>query len=123
MKSKTTPIIIAVLIPLISVAVALSLVFFKKRGISEENEFRFDEYSDSPKSLVGNKYLIKAELEMQLAKVDNGRIVSLTDSNGDKFAIFIPDSLNVNARTKQRYNFDVRIGSKGEIIAESMCKH
>ncbi len=123
MKSKSTPIIIAILIPLISIVVALSLVFFKKSGISEENEFQYDDYLDSPRSLVGNKYLLKAELEMQLAKISGGRIVSLVDSNGDKFAIFIPDSLNVNARTKQRYDFDIRIGAKGEIIAESMRKH
>ncbi len=123
MKSKTTPIIIAILIPLISIAVALSLVFFKKRGNSEDVEFQYSQYIDSPKSLSGNKYVVKGELEMQLAKVSAGRVVSLVDSNGDKFAIYIPDSLKMNARTKQRYEFDVYIGSKGEIIAKSMRKY
>jgi hypothetical protein len=123
MKSKTTPIIIAILIPLISIAMALSLIYFKKRGFSSNPEFSYAKYLESPRNMSGNRYSLKAELEMQLADVDNGRVVSLRDSNRKKFAVLIPNSLNVNAQTKQRYDMDILIGKKGEIIVESMKKY
>ena len=122
MKSKTTPIIIAILIPLISIVVALSLIYFKKSNFSSNPEFSYAQYLESPRNLVGNKYSLKAELEMQLADVGTGRVVSLRDSNRAKFAVLIPNSLNVNAQTKQRYDMDIVIGKKGEIIVESMKK-
>jgi len=123
MKTKTTPIIVAVLIPLVSVAVALGLIYFKKRSFSPNPEFPYGQYSQSPKNLAGNKYSLKAELEMQLAKAGGGRVVSLRDSRGAKFAVLIPDSLGVNAQTKQRYEMDVVVGQKGEITVVSMRKY
>ena len=122
MKQKTTPIIIAILIPLISIAVALSLIYFKKRSFSSSPEFSYAQYLESPKNLSGNKYSLKAELEMQLADVGTGRVVSLRDSNRAKFAVLIPNSLNVNAQTKQRYDMEIVVGQKGEIVVESMKK-
>ena len=59
---------------------------------------------------------------MQLADVGSGRVVSLRDSNRAKFAVLIPNSLNVNAQTKQRYDMEIVVGSKGEIVVESMKK-
>lgn len=123
MKSKSTPIIIAILIPLISIAMALSLIYFKKRNFSRNPEFSYSMYLESPRNMTGNKYSLKAELEMQLADVGTGRVVSLRDSNRAKFAVLIPNSLNVNAQTKQRYDMDVVIGKKGEIVVESMKKY
>ena len=122
MKSKTTPIIIAILIPLISIVVALSLVYFKKRNFSSNPEFSYAQYLEAPRNLVGNRYSLKAELEMQLADVGTGRVVSLRDSNRAKYAVLIPNKLNVNAQTKQRYDMYIVIGSKGEIVVESMKK-
>ena len=63
MKSKTTPIIIAILIPLISIAMALSLIYFKKRGFSSNPEFSYVQYLESPRNMSGNRYSLKAELE------------------------------------------------------------
>lgn len=122
MKSKTTPIIIAILIPLVSIVVALSLVYLKKQNLSSNPEFQYAQYLESPRNLIGNRYSLKAELEMQLAEVGTGRVVSLRDSNRAKFAVLIPNKLNVNAQTKQRYDMDIVIGTKGEIVVESMKK-
>ena len=77
MKPKTTPIVIAVLIPLVSVVIALSLIYFKKRDFSGLEAFPYQTFVQEPKNLQGNKYLLKAELEVQLANFDNGRLVSV----------------------------------------------
>ncbi len=122
MKSKSTPIIIAILIPLISIAAALGLLFLKKSGISTNPEFEYSTYVAAPKNLAGNRYALNAELEMQLANIGGDRVVSLRDSDGNKFAVYIPALLKINAQTKQRYEMDVKIGSKGEIVVESMRK-
>ena len=44
MKSKTAPIIVALLIPIVSVAVALSLIYFKKKNVSGLDEFPYSIY-------------------------------------------------------------------------------
>lgn len=44
MKSKTAPIIVALLIPIVSVAVALSLIYFKKKNVSGLDEFPYSVY-------------------------------------------------------------------------------
>ena len=56
MRSKTTPIIIAIMIPLISVAVALALVYFKKSASDGVSAFPYSDYMASPKNLSGNVY-------------------------------------------------------------------
>lgn len=124
MKPKTTPIIIAVLIPLISIAAALTLVYFKKSTTVGYSSFSYADYISSPKNMAGNKYSLKAELEMQLANIPGkGRIVSVRDEKRAKFAVLIPDDVNVNAQTKQRYDMDIVVGSDGEIIVKSMKKY
>ncbi len=124
MRSKTTPIIIAIMIPLISVAVALALVYFKKSASDGVSAFPYSDYMASPKNLSGNVYSLKAELEMQLSRIPSkGRVVSVRDEKRHKFAVLIPDGLDVNAQTKQRYDMDVKVGSDGEIIVCSMRKY
>ena len=48
MKSKTAPIIVALLIPIVSVAVALSLIYFKKKNVSGLDEFPYSIYNLLP---------------------------------------------------------------------------
>ena len=99
-----------------------NVVYLKKQNLSSNPEFQYAQYLESPRNLIGNRYSLKAELEMQLAEVGTGRVVSLRDSNRAKFAVLIPNKLNVNAQTKQRYDMDIVIGTKGEIVVESMKK-
>ena len=124
MKSKTTPIIAAVTIPFLSVVAALALLYAKKSSDNTRFVFPYADYMSSPKSLAGNRYSLDAELEMQLAAIpEKGRVVSVRDSRGAKFAVLIPDSLKVNAQTKQRYDMDVVVGRDGAITVKSMKKY
>ena len=124
MKPKTTPIVIAVLLPLVSVVIALSLIYFKKRDFSGLEAFPYQTFVQEPKNLQGNKYLLKAELEVQLANFDNGRLVSVKESQSDgRLAVFIPSDLSLNIVTKQRYEMNVRVTEKGQVMVESMKKY
>ena len=126
MKSKVTPIIVAIMIPLVSVAAALVLIYFKKQSASTLETFPYAEYISAPKNLSGNSYSLKAELEMQLSAIDGahrGRVVKIRDENGSKLAVFIPTSLDVNAQTKQRYEMTVLVDSDGAVIVKDMRKY
>ncbi len=124
MKSKTAPIIIAILIPVISVMTAIALIYLKKSSASNDSEFSYAAYIANPLSLNGNNYLLRAEFELQLASLDNGgRVVSVRDSaSGKKLAVFIPSGIEANIMTYQRYEMDVTVGDGGRIIVNSMRK-
>ena len=99
-------------------------VYFKKSASDGVSAFPYSDYMASPKNLSGNVYSLKAELEMQLSRIPSkGRVVSVRDEKRHKFAVLIPDGLDVNAQTKQRYDMDVKVGSDGEIIVCSMRKY
>jgi len=125
MKAKTVPIIIAILIPIISVATALSLIYFKKKGTNDASVFPYEAYIKEPENLYGNSYLLKAEFELQLATIaGKGRVISVRDSStGKKLAVLVPDNLSGNIMTHQRYEMDVRVGKGGAVIVESMQKY
>ena len=139
MKSKTTPIIIALAIPIVSVALAIALIYFKKRNVSGLDEFPYAAYSASPESLRGNRYVLEAQMDVQLANVEGGRVVAALGIHapepefvllqlqavreGFPVAVLVPDSLGANISAKQRYALVVRVGEGGRIIAESMEKY
>ena len=122
--AKTTPIIIAVLIPIAAVAVALGMVYLKKQNVSGLEDFSYPLYMQNPSGLNGNKYLLKAQLDMQLADLGNFKIVSVkTPDEMSKFAVAIPSRISENLITRQRYKMVVRIGEGGQIYVDSMEKY
>lgn len=125
MKSKNTPILIAIAIPLFAVAVALSLVYFKKSNFSGLENFSYSSYIANPKNLGGNKYLLKAQPDKQLADLgDKGRLISVRSSDGAaKFAIIVPQQISANISANRRYSMVVTVDSAGRIIVQSMEKY
>ena len=124
MKRNTTPIIIAILIPSVSIILAISLIYFKKKNISGYADFPYQAYIYSPTSLVGNTYLMKAQMDIQLAKTVNGRVIAVTDSlSGSQLALLMPNTLKENISAKQRYEIVVRVDDGGRIVVESLNKY
>lgn len=88
------------------------------------DEFPYAAYSASPDSLSGNRYVLEAQMDVQLANVEGGRVVAaLGGREGFPVALLVPDSLGANISAKQRYALVVRVGEGGRIIAESMEKY
>ena len=110
MKSKTTPIIVALLIPAISVLLAVGLIYFKKKNMSGLDAFPYSAYMRSPSGLAGNRYVLDAK-------------IVLTGVDADSLAVFIPEKAAGSAvSANQRYEMVVRVGENGGITVESMEK-
>ena len=124
MKSKTTPIIVALLIPAISVLLAVGLIYFKKKNMSGLDAFPYSAYMRSPGGLAGNRYVLDAKIDVQLAKRPDGRVVAvLTGADADSLAVFIPEKAAGSAvSANQRYEMVVSVGENGGITVESMEK-
>jgi len=125
MKSKVTPIVVSVLIPLISIAVAVSLIYFKKNNFSGLEEFPYAAYIKNPENSSGNKYQMNAQMDLQLANLGKqGRVVSVIEaSSGARLAVLIPEDISENIVTRQRYKMQVEIGKGGKITVLSMEKY
>ncbi len=123
-SAKTAPIVIAVMIPFIAVAVALSMVYMKKQNFSGLEDFSYPLYMQNPTGLSGNKYQLKAQLDLLLADSGTHRIVSVkTPDSMSKFAVAIPKNKSENLITGQRYKMAVKIGEGGQIFVETMEKY
>ena len=125
MKSSKTPIIIAVLIPIITVVIALGMVYAKKSNLSGYDEFPYKAYLDASSDMEGNKYLMRAMIKRQLANLgENGRVESVSmDNENAEIAVLIPNSIVQNVSTNQRYKMVVEIMEKGRILANEMQKY
>ena len=125
MKSKYTPILIALAIPLAAIAIALSLVYAKKRSVSGLEDFSYAAYISAPKNLSGNTYMLKAQPDRQLADLgETGRLIVVKTADGmSRLAVLIPRTIKENISTNRRYNMVVKIDSDGRVIVESMEKY
>ncbi len=125
MKFKATPVLVSVLIPLLSVAVALALIYLKKSSQRAGDMFPYSQYMSSPESLSGNSYRLDARLNRQIASIPpSGRVVLVSDLKGvSPLAILVPDKLGgKNLSTGQQYRFYVDVKPGGKIIVSSMEK-
>ncbi len=124
MKSKSFPIIIAIAIPLVSIIIALLLVFFKHKSASTQEQFPYERYINPSENIQGNKYSVVAVIDKQLADLgDMGRVV-IVKIEGEKnpVAVLIPTNIGVNITAQQRYKMTVVIKEKGRIVVDEMQK-
>ncbi len=125
MKARIHPALVALIIPLAAVVVGGLIVAFGGRGGAEAETFSYERYIKAPVQLSGNEYSIKAEIDLLLANVQGGRVVSvkcLDGGFGDKIAVFVPDGIGGAIYTGQRYDMKVKVGPKGGIDVLEMKK-
>jgi len=122
MKNKyTTPILVALIIPLLAVMSALFVVYMKKSTKPLESSFPYELYLQNPLSCFGNTYDFDAQIDSQLAILDDGVVISLILKEG-KMAVFIPLHVSGNIFPKQRYMFSAKVGKTGELVIKKMQK-
>ena len=124
---KNKPIIIAILIPLISLMIAGVFVYMgksKKSAENDSNALPFERYMENPTSFAGNCYEISASVDSQLAYVDNkGRIILLKTFAGKSLPIFVPATITgFNPNVGQRYTFQTKIDQNGKLILTDFRK-
>jgi len=122
MKNKYTPILVALIIPLLAVVSALFVVYMKKTTMPlDNNGFPYELYIQNPTSCFGNIYDFDAQIDSQLAILDEGVVISLVLKDG-RLAVFIPSTISGNIFPKQRYNFSAKVGKNGELEIKKMQK-
>ncbi|MBO7521859.1 MAG: hypothetical protein J6T16_06435 [Opitutales bacterium] len=110
MKRKFNPVIIAIAIPLVAVAFAVGSVFYKKSATSGSDAFPTAAYIENPASFLGNRYMLKAQVESQLAYDANaGRLLCVKTPDGARVAVFVPIEIDKNIQAGQKYGFDVEV--------------
>ncbi|MBE6413178.1 MAG: hypothetical protein E7035_01330 [Verrucomicrobiaceae bacterium] len=125
MKSKKAPIFIALLIPVISVVIALLLVYSKKSNLAGIDSFDYKSYLNSASNMQGNTYLLKAMIKRQLVNLGSqGRVVCVAiEGDSAEFAVLIPNNIASNVTTNQRYNMIVRVEENGKVLVNEMQKY
>jgi len=122
---KYTSIIIAILIPAISMIVALTLVFMKKNAkIEDAATLPIERYMSSAKSFAGNSYTLNVIIDSQLGYDESsGRIILVKASNNSFIPVLVPSSnKDFIPQTGQKYSFDVKIDQDGKLILTSYKK-
>lgn len=123
MKKSFNPIIIAIAIPVFAIIFAIASVLYKKSASSNSAMFLVDAYIDAPTSFFGNKYLLKAQVDSQLAyKEGTGRLLCVKMQNGSRVAIIVPIEIGKNIQAGQKYGFDVEVMQDGSLITRGLEK-
>ena len=123
MKKNFNPVIIAIAIPLLAIAFAVGSVFYKRSATSRSSAFPTAAYVDNPASFFGNRYILKAQVESQLAyKADAGRLLCVRAPDGARVAIVVPVEIGKNIQAGQKYGFDVEVMSNGVLTARGLEK-
>lgn len=109
----------------------VTLVFFiifmiiRSNSSTFTERFPYAQYMQNPKGFSGNRYMIKSQIELQLAYDDQvGRVLLIKlDPDNENIPIFIPQKLaDFNPMAKQVYIFDIVIGESGELILTNAKK-
>lgn len=124
---KNKAILVAVLIPLISVILAGSFIYVskgKRSNSKDDSTLPIERYMDSPKSFSGNEYSLAASVDSQLSYAEGkGRIILLKTFSNKSIPIFVPSSIKgFNPNVGQRYDFDTRIDGEGKLVMTNFRK-
>jgi hypothetical protein len=83
-------------------------------------------YYSSPNELQGNHYNLDVQIESQL-RVDDGfgryLVVKTLDGTGGNLSVLLPDSVQAEFNSGQRFHMQVVIKDKGLIQVEDMSKY
>jgi hypothetical protein len=125
MKQKINPIFIAFAIPALAVVFAVVFILLKKANVvSSSDEFPYATFLESPRSFEGNSYMMKAQIDSQLAyKPGSGKMLSVRTPQGARLSVFIPDQKGANLQVGQRYNLYVGINHDGLIVVNGLEKY
>lgn len=121
------PIVVAVLIPLVSVFIAGGLIYSVKSKSSKNGDrtsLPIEAYIEYPKSFSGNKYALTASVDSQLAYSEGrGRIILLKTFSNNSMPLFVPAEVKgFNPNVGQRYDFRVRIDGDGKLVMTNFRK-
>jgi hypothetical protein len=83
-----------------------------------------DDYLERPRNLLGNTYLISAQIESQIEWEEGvGRILAVDTEGADsRVPVFVPEGVGENLYVGQRYEMRASIRRGGLIYVENLRK-
>ena len=121
-KAKISPIIIIG----VSLLILAGMVFVLKGDkFAKLEAFPAASFLDGPTDFLGNEYLMRAQIDSQLKwKRGTGRLLAVTPEGIDsRIPVFIPDALEQNVQSGQRFEMFIRIEEGGLIYVEDLRKY
>lgn len=92
-------------------------------AVRTASPFPTKDYLENADSLRGNTYQIEATVDQTLAySPETGRLVSVEAPGGDVLPILVPKSIPSNLERGQKLLFQVKVESKGLVIASDVRK-
>lgn len=100
------------------------LVACGKGEFSGLEELPVDDYLKRPGNLLGNTYVISAQIDSQIEWEEGvGRILAVeADGSTARVPVFVPDSVGENLYVGQRYKMRASIRKGGLIYVENLRK-
>lgn len=109
------------------IVVSLSCLFFAACGkgqFSGLEELPVDDYLKRPGDLLGNTYVISAQIDSQIEWEEGvGRILAVeTEGSTSRVPVFVPNGVGDNLYVGQRYKMRASIRKGGLIYVEDLRK-
>jgi hypothetical protein len=105
---------------------ALSLFFAACGGSRSDVEtLPVDSYVKKPGDFLGNRYMIRAQIDEQLKwEKGLGRVLAVLPEGSDvRLPVFVPDSVSDNLHVGQRYEMQATVEQGGLIYVEVLHKY
>lgn len=88
-------------------------------------EFPVGSYREQPLNLMGNRYVMAAQIDSQLLWDEEvGRLIAVRpDGEKERLAVFVGSEEGINLQVGQRYRMRVAVRDQGLIIVEDLEKY
>ncbi|MFP4165688.1 MAG: hypothetical protein ACLFUF_00790 [Opitutales bacterium] len=107
------------------IALLIAIFIVQRSPFSNLETFPYSEYLEHPGDFLGNRYLLEAQIDSQLAwEEEVGRLLAVTTrESGKRIPVYVPADLETNLHTGQRYLIKVAVKEGGLIHAEALKKY
>ncbi len=96
-----------------------------KGSFSDSEPLPVDSYLKKPSDFLGNRYLLRAQIDEQIKwERGLGRVLAVVIEGSDKrLPIFVPEGVTDNLHVGQRYELEAIIEEGGLIYVEALRKY
>lgn len=109
----------------LAVVVVVGVMLLRSGRFGGLEEFPVDSYREQPMNLMGNSYLLSAQIDSQLRwEEEVGRLIAVRpDGTKERLPVFIDAGTGANLQVGQRYRMQVVVREHGLIIVEDLEKY
>lgn len=109
----------------LAVVVVVGTILLRSGRFSGLESFPVASYREQPLNLMGNRYVLDAQINSQLLwDEDVGRLIAVSpEGEKERLAVFVASGTGANLQVGQRYRMRVVVRDQGLIIIEDLEKY